>query len=121
MNEVRFDVSYEQTRSLVVESLGAVSQGQIASLYANIARLAIQKGIAPAHANSGTIYGTPQYELSQKYKSWIEDIIWDLIIEGVVRPGLGDTINNGLPWYHVLEYGKTVLGTHHNLMILMVT
>ena len=47
MTKVRFDVSYEQTRSLVVESLGASigasSGGQVASLYANIARLVIQR------------------------------------------------------------------------------
>lgn len=113
MTEVRFDVSYEQTRSLLVESLGASGGGQVTSLYANIARLVIQKGIAPdPYTNSGTTYINPQYELPQKYKSWIEDIIWDLIIEGVVRPGLGDGLNNGLPWYHVSEYGRTVLGNN---------
>jgi len=113
MDEVRFDASYEQARSLVVESLGAASQGQIFSLYTHVARLAIERGIAsidPAYSTG--MYRTPQYELSQKYKSWIEDIIWDLIIEGVVRPGLGDATNNGLPWYHVSEYGKTVLGNN---------
>lgn len=114
MDEVRFDGSYEQARSLVVESLGAVSQGEIFSLYTSVARLAIERGIAsidPAYSTG--MHRTPQYyELSQKHKSWIEDIIWDLIIEGVVRPGLGDATNNGLPWYHVSEYGKTVLGNN---------
>jgi hypothetical protein len=112
MTEVKFDVSYEQIRSLVVESLGTHSQGQITSFHLHIARLFIQRGIVPDPANSGAFNRPSQYELSPKHKSWIEDIIWDLIIEGVVRPGLGDTINNGLPWYHVSEYGKTVLGNN---------
>jgi len=113
MIEVRFDVSYEQLRSLVIESLGSSGGGQVTSLYTNTARLVVQKGIAPdPYANSGTTYMNPQYELPQKYKSWIEDIIWDLIIEGIVRPGLGDGLNNGLPWYHVSEYGRAVLGNN---------
>lgn len=113
MSEVRFDVSYEQIRSLVIESLGSSGGGQVTSLYTNIARLVVQKGIAPnPYANSGTTYINPQYELPQKYQSWIEDIIWDLIIEGVIRPGRGDGQNNGLPWYHISEYGKTVLGNN---------
>lgn len=113
MIEVRFDVSYEQLRSLVIESLGSSGGGQVTSLYTNMARLVVQRGIAPdPYANSGTTYMNPQYEIPQKYKSWIEDIIWDLIIEGIVRPGLGDGLNNGLPWYHVSEYGRAVLGNN---------
>ncbi|HEY9909139.1 MAG TPA: hypothetical protein V6D18_16210 [Thermosynechococcaceae cyanobacterium] len=113
MTEVKLDVSYEQLRSLVVESLGSSDGGQVTSLYINMAELVVQKGIAPnPYANSGTTYINPQYDLPQKYKSWIEDIIWDLIIEGVVRPGLQNGLNNGLPWYHVSEYGRTVLGNN---------
>lgn len=112
MTEVKFDVSYEQIRSLVVESLGVFSTGQITSLHPYIARLAIERGIVPDSANSRNFFGPSQHELSPKHKTWIEDIMWDLIIEGVIRPGLGDTINNGWPWYHVSEYGKTVLGNN---------
>ncbi|MDF5710041.1 MAG: hypothetical protein PUP90_20830 [Nostoc sp. S4] len=112
MTQVRLEISYEQTRSLMIETLGSSGKGQIASLHANIARLAVDKGIAPnPYANSETTYINLSPELPRKYKSWIEDIIWDLITEGIVRPGLGDGLNNGLPWYHVSEYGKSVLGT----------
>lgn len=113
MTEVRLDVSYEQTRSLVIESLGSTDGGQVTSLYTNIANLVVQKGIAPnPYPNSGTNYSNPQYELPQRYKGWIEDIIWDLIIEGVIRPGRGNGLDSGLPWYHVSEYGRTVLGNN---------
>jgi hypothetical protein len=91
----------------VIEVLKSSSSGQITSLYSNVAKLAVRKGIVenPAGAN----FLNPTYELSSKYKIWIEDILWDLITEGLVRPGLGDGLNQGLPWYHVSEYGKTVL------------
>jgi hypothetical protein len=104
---VNLDTSYEQTRALVIEALKSSSTGQITSLYPDVAYLVVQKGIVenPAGAN----FLNPTYELPRKYKTWIEDILWDLITEGLVRPGLGDGLNQGLPWYHVSEYGKTVL------------
>jgi len=109
---IRLEISYEQTRALVVEQLRYSASGQITNLYSSIATLAVQKGIAPgSYLQSSTRYTNPSYELAQKYKTWVEDIIWDLIIEGIVRPGLGDGINNGLPWYHISEYGKAVIKT----------
>jgi hypothetical protein len=109
-SKVILEISYEQTRSLVVEQLRCSASGQITSLHSNIANLAVQKGIAPdPYAQSSTRNLNPSYELPQKYKTWIEDIIWDLITEGIVRPGLGNGLNNGLPWYHISEYGKAVI------------
>jgi hypothetical protein len=104
---IKLDTSYEQTRALVIEALKSSSSGQMTSLYPNIANLAVRKGVVenPASAN----FLNPTYELPRKYKIWVEDIFWDLITEGLIRPGLGDGVNQGLPWYHVSEYGKTVL------------
>lgn len=45
-------------------------------------------------------------ELSFTDRARIYDIIWDLIIEGHVRPGLGDGQNNDLPYIHVTKTGK---------------
>ncbi|WP_414755913.1 hypothetical protein [Anabaena sp. CCY 9910] len=104
---VQLDISYEQTRTLVIEELKTSISGQISSLYSNIANLAVRKGIAENPSRENHL--NPRYELSRKYKIWVEDIIWDLITEGIVRPGLGDGLNQGLPWYHISEYGKTVL------------
>jgi hypothetical protein len=36
----------------------------------------------------------------------LQDIVWVLIIEGHVRPGLGDGLNNDLPCLHVTAKGK---------------
>jgi hypothetical protein len=49
-------------------------------------------------------YGTPQ--LSPHDCGRVHDIIWDLIIEGYIRPGLGDGQNNDLPHYHITKKGK---------------
>jgi hypothetical protein len=111
MTEVALDISYEQTRTLLLEEL-ASSQGggHITGIYQSIAMLAIKKKIAPdPNASSSTKYLNPQYELSQKYQAWIDDIVWDLIIEGIIRPGRGNGSEKDLPWYHISEYGKSVL------------
>ncbi|OYQ62878.1 hypothetical protein B9G53_19725 [Pseudanabaena sp. SR411] len=107
MDYVKLDISYERTRTLVLKSLSTSYYGQVTSLYIHVARLAIREGIATdPFANSG--YMNPQHELEQKYNEWIDDIVWDLIIEGIVRPGQGSGIYT-LPHYHISEYGKRVL------------
>lgn len=107
--KISLDISYEQTRSLVIEKLKSAPSGQIVGLHHDIARLAVDRGLTSKP--NMTVMNQP-YEPPAKYKSWIEEIIWDLIIEGLVRPGLGDgSSNNGMPWYHVSKYGKTFLNS----------
>jgi len=38
----------------------------------------------------------------------LSDVFWELVIEGVVAPGV-DAYNIGLPFYHVTTYGRKVL------------
>lgn len=112
MTEIKLDISYEQTRTLVIEFLQSSTSGQgdSTNISPDIAKLAVKNGMAAdPYANSGTRNLTPSYELPLKYKNWVEDIVWDLIVEGILRPGLRDGINKGFPWYHVSEYGRTVL------------
>lgn len=40
----------------------------------------------------------------------VRDIIWDLIVEGIVRPGLLTRTESDLPWFHVTEKGRAALG-----------
>ena len=36
------------------------------------------------------------------------EVLWELIIQGVIAPGL-DSANLNLPWFHVTHYGKRVI------------
>jgi len=36
------------------------------------------------------------------------DVLWELMIQGVVAPGL-DENNSGFPWFHLTEYGEEVI------------
>ena len=111
---LQLELSYEQTRGLLLEVLGSSNSGggSIAILKASFKQLVLARGLAHEPQNSSSFYSVSGYsgELPQKYDSWMDDIVWDLIIEGILRPGLGDSLNNGLGWYHISDYGKHVLG-----------
>lgn len=35
----------------------------------------------------------------------VTEVFWQLLIEGIVAPGMNSS-NQNLPWFHVTEYGK---------------
>src|SRR5262249_39017414 len=39
-------------------------------------------------------------------KAVVSNIVWDLIVEGALRPGVGDGDHEGFPFIHVTEFGK---------------
>jgi hypothetical protein len=107
-------LSYEELRSLVIESLSRVDNGQINDLRTAIAELAVERSQAadPAtHSQGGYrtqpgIIGGDGPGLTGSDYGRVQSIMWDLIIEGVIRPGLADGANNKLPFFHVTERGK---------------
>jgi hypothetical protein len=100
-------ISYEQMRSLVVEFLSQAGGGQMNDLRTAIPRL------AEKHGHLSKI--SQQLEMGYKGHDWSHlsdpdysralDIMWDLIIEGVVRPGTTQGEVN-FPFFHVTEFGK---------------
>lgn len=104
-------IKYEEVRSLVVHALrdsddGLQFGGGIDSM---VAQQAVTEGFVPdPAARSGTMT-LQQYSLTRQDRARVQNILWDLIIEGVIRPGQGDGINNNLPHFHVTDYGRRVL------------
>lgn len=41
----------------------------------------------------------------------VDEIIWELIVQGVIAPGM-NSANRGLPWIHLTEYGRKSLKTN---------
>jgi len=100
------DISYEQMRTLVIESLKRFTGwGQIPSLQINVATLALSKEMT--HPPSQEIFGNTEYKLSEKYDNWILDIAWSLMAEGILIPRLSEGSGNGLYSFTLSEYGKT--------------
>lgn len=110
-------ISYEQIRSLVLEALR--SANQVTGLYGSVAGLAAKRGLTetpitpnqnsfgPRSALTGFMDG--EVNLQPKDKARVQSILWDFIIEGIVRPGLNDGLNDKWPFYHITEYGQHIL------------
>src|ERR1039458_3024960 len=111
-------ITYEQMRTLVLDSL--IGASQVTGLYNVVAGLAAKRGMThkPITTNSNafgprsvlTGYLDSEVRLADKDKARVQSILWDLIVEGIVRPGLNDGMNDGWPFYHVTEFGQHVLG-----------
>lgn len=107
------NISYDQLRSLILEYLSTIDQGQLNDLLTKVANLAVKRGFYIGPEADPKAHGFGQkvpyaYRLTNRdyYKS--RDIIWDLIIEGIIRPG---PLNGeeGLPFFHVTDYGKKMI------------
>lgn len=112
-DDLDLNISYEQTRALVLDSLGSSGGGTVSAVMQGAQRLAQEKNLAtPKNSNSNykviSSGDGRSTKLPQKYERWIEDILWDLVIEGIIRPGRGDFLNKGWPWYHITEYGEHI-------------
>jgi len=59
--------------------------------------------LAHPHRSPGSFH-VP--DISPQDRGRSQDIIWDLIIEGYLRPGGGDGQNNEMPFFHVTAKGK---------------
>jgi len=114
----KLPITYEQMRSLVIEALP--SSGDLGNLSELVAGLAVKRGftdnpeterqrhtVGLRHVNTGFLVGS--VSLCGLDNARVQDIFWDLVIEGIVRPGLNDGANYKLPCFHVSEYGQSVL------------
>jgi hypothetical protein len=103
-----------QLRSLVIACLQKDRQNeplQISYLFTEVARLAKIRDLQYSGNINACLenrYGEPS--LHPNLVPSIADIVWDLIVEGVLRPGIGrDNTNLDLPHIHVTPFGKEAL------------
>jgi hypothetical protein len=97
-------ISREQLRSFMLETLRQQPEGQLGSLYGSLAIVMHQQ-----------LHGKPperQISLSREQAEHAGDLAWDLIIEGVIRPGT-NFMNPNLPFYHVTEMGQRIIKDSH--------
>ncbi len=45
-------------------------------------------------------------QCSQRSLGKIQDIVWDMIIKGLLRPGWSDGTNSQMPFFHVTSKGR---------------
>jgi hypothetical protein len=49
-----------------------------------------------------------EQQARSKFNFLAQDILWELMFQGVILPGF-DNSNQNLPWFHITEYGRMVL------------
>jgi hypothetical protein len=101
------DVSYEQMRGLVLDVLRGGTASQLNDLRGAVAAAARKSGLIKEAAHVADRHH--QDILAYRDYARVQSIMWDLIIEGVIRPGLNDGVNNALPFFHVTERGTAAL------------
>ena len=116
--EQNLNLSNEQLRSVVIESMKGTNGGQWANLRRQVLATAIKMGLAEdSNAQQAGQFGrvTRMYSsggdegLTDADYGRVISIFWDLVIEGVLRPGLLDGVNNNLPFFHITERGKVAI------------
>jgi hypothetical protein len=103
-------------RGVVIECLrripppvGSTPPFQLVHLFTEVAKTSKARGLKVAPNINAWLenrYGMP--ELYANLRTPVNEIIWDLIVEGIVRPGDGKA-EFDLPYIHVTEYGKEAL------------
>lgn len=105
-------LTYEELRSLVMEALREPGNGQLIDLYISMYKLAVQwRIVGPRdHLNERWIGPSVNpFMLAFEDQLIVREILWDLIIEGVLRPGSLGLPSPSQPFFGVTEWGKTVL------------
>jgi hypothetical protein len=60
----------------------------------------------------------PQPELGSRFTVLADEVMWQLIIEGVIAPGYSNPYqshNPALPWFHITDYGRKVLSAGRSI------
>ena len=108
-------MTYQDVRSLVVECLTKEpargcprSTLTVQGLFAKIAEIAktrdLKLDVSPSPPAAWLMnYDVPELHPNLRAPVW--SIVWDLIIEGILRPGNGTGEPFELPHIHITEYG----------------
>jgi hypothetical protein len=112
----RLPLGREALRSVVMGQLltitgGSGSEsgcGQFNDIAVAVAKDAVANRLVP-DPNGPNPSRHDSYILADGDRSRVQDVFWDLIIEGVIRPGLGDEGNAELPFFHVTDQGRLAL------------
>jgi hypothetical protein len=103
-------------RSVIIELLrkdrpqfGGGDPFRVEHLFREVAEVAQAIGleVQPGMNAWNLSHGIP--ELHPNLRAPIWRIVWDLIVEGVIRPGKGTSDPFELPYIHVTEHGKTAI------------
>lgn len=105
-------LSLEEIRSLVLQALRQRGWNQVAQLEIAVGILK-SKMQAVSQQNRGFV-GDGRAYLERGESSFIHEVIWSFIIQGLLVPGLDDS-NQGWPFLRLTAYGKHCIEEHQIL------
>lgn len=120
MLEQHLSANGSQFKDLVLQAVRQHPDDQLNTLRQQVFTLAAEQGLLveekPAHGVIGAFtFGFAPPSLSDKDFGRLVDVIWELIFEGILRPGEAVPTSQShesynLPFYHLTEKGRIRLG-----------
>jgi hypothetical protein len=101
------NLSLDEIRSIILETLKNESRTSYHSICANVAELAVKKGIVTDPRGGQIVFGG-KYDLSVSDREKVREIIWNLVIERILTIGMDDQ-NPSWPWLKLTAYGSQVV------------
>ncbi len=104
------ELGLEEMRSCMLEAFRRGPNTQDVALRSTVSDVAKERGLIKVPQQSGNVihYSMQSDPLPRELWGRYRDVLWGLIIEGVVAIGLDDG-NSTWPWLGVTEYGKQCL------------
>jgi hypothetical protein len=104
-----------ELRSLVLECLRKPRNSwsgepfRIEHLFHEIAEISKHRGLKARRDVDAWLNEKNRIVLNPPLRAPIREIVWDLIVEGILRPGAASDEPFDLPFIHLTEYGKTAI------------
>ncbi|RYD52039.1 MAG: hypothetical protein EOP52_07600 [Sphingobacteriales bacterium] len=98
--------SPDHLRKFVLQSINQRVNFQYNQICGDVAAFAIQHKLVSHAPNSSG------YSLHDVNKSWVREVLWDLIIERIIT--IGNKNGDEWPWLSVTERGRTLLGKNQD-------
>jgi hypothetical protein len=97
-------------KSLMFEHFRTGMSSQVMEVVNQVAILAVQKRLAPtaSGANRSHLHALG-FENMRFVPDYVQQVMWQLLAQGVLVWGLGAESNNAYPFYRLTEYGRSVV------------
>lgn len=97
-------------KSLMFEHFRTGRSSQVMEVVNQVAILAVRKGLAPvaSGANPSHLHALG-FDNMRFVPDYVQQVMWQLLAQGVLVWGLGAESNNTYPFYRLTEYGKSVV------------
>jgi hypothetical protein len=113
------EITEEELRSIVIECLRKPTQPgppflSLDTLRADVAQIAMERQLKHKTSSGGLVNAASQFRghqpvLNEVLQGRVWAIIWDMLIEGILRPGAEDRPDWSLPYVYVTAFGKEAL------------